>query len=394
MLLACRLFAYYVNVYQSDDKLRSHDLISPLEYMTPNIRRKLHVVPHLLFRVLNPDSCTMYMSPKKCVFLLTYLLTLSRAVPSPPILPTSTLNISAADTSLLNSTLTAVIPTFFKVIPSLPLDEPVLNARYTLMLTLHVLGYLALDDFEGEQQSRTWRSTLQHVGIDVIGPELEVGSALAKRKYAVWGIYKAVHVMVAQNDFRPRNYELYWKGALVGWVEFNNGAPAALGIGTGTANETGTALQQKSLSALPTTLPNVTTVTDPAAARIAFSYELSGRTIGESNIFMTLFTGILKAAPYPRTERVISLTVNSRTFDSFLSFLERQGAGPAGPFFQYGQLIQILTQLPAWIISHGSQWTEAEMIVSIDGKVVGVGVLKWQIRQGVGTADGGDVSTS
>lgn len=155
MLLACRLFAYYVNVYQSDDKLRSHDLISPLEYMTPNIRRKLHVVPHLLFRVLNPDSCTMYMSPKKCVFLLTYLLTLSRAVPSPPILPTSTLNISAADTSLLNSTLTAVVPAFFQIIPSLPLDEPVLNARYTLMLTLHALGYLALDDFEGEQQSRT-----------------------------------------------------------------------------------------------------------------------------------------------------------------------------------------------------------------------------------------------
>ena len=332
----------------------------------------------------------MCLPPKKCVFLLTYLLTLSRAVPSPPILPRSTLNISAADTSLLNSTLTAVIPTFFNVIPSLPLDEPVLNARYTLMLTLNALGYLAVDDFEEEQQSRTWRSTFYHVGIDVIGPDLVVGSTLRRRKYAVWGIYKAVHVMVAQNDFRPRNYELYWKGALVGWVEFNNGAQGALGIESGTANEAGTALQQRNLSALPITLPNATTIANPANIRVAFSYELSGRTIGESNIFMTLFTGILKAAPYPKTERVITFAVNSRTFNSFLSFMEREAAGPAGPFFLYGQLIRLLTQLPGWILSHGSQWTEADMLVSIDDRVVGVGVLKWQI----GAADGGDVSTS
>lgn len=331
---------------------------------------------------------------KQCVILLTYLLTLSRAVPSPPILPTSTLNITDADTSLLNSSLAAVIPTFFKILPSLPLDEPVLNTRYTLMLTLYALGRLAVEDFEEEQQSQSWRSTELNVAIDVVGPAMVVESVLPMRKYAVWGIYKAIHSMVARNDFRPRNYELYWKGSLVGWVEFNNGAQGALGSGSATANQTGNAVPQRNLSVSSITLPNATATIDQTNARVAFSFELSGRTIGESNVFMTLFTGILKAAPFPKTERLTSFLVNSRTFNSFLNFMEREGAGPDGPFFEYGQLIQLFTQLPAWMISHGSQWTEADMVVSVDGRAVGVGILRWQIRPGMGAADGGALSTS
>lgn len=303
-----------------------------------------------------------------------------------------TLNISDADNSFLNLTLAAVIPNRFKITPSLPLDEPVLDRRYTLMLTLHALGRLALDDFDEVQQSHTWRSS-QHVSIDIIGPSMVVESFLAMRKYAIWGIYKAIHLMVASNDFRSRNYELYWQGALVGWVGFNNGVLGALGIECGSKNRTGHEVQEASLS-VSSSNSSSTLTKDPANDRIIFSFELNGRTIGESNVFMTLFTGIVKAAPYSKDEHFKDFIVNSRAFNSYLSFKGEEHPGPDGPFFEYEQLIQLFMQLPTWVVSHGSQWTEADMVVSVDDSVVGAGVLKWQIRQGTPDADGGSASTS
>lgn len=374
----------------SIEAMMSYVPIAPLNVLPLSKQIKSDVLPHLLLRTFTKTFRTMCLPSRHGVFLLTYLLTLSRAIPSPPILTPSTLDISDADNSLLNSTLAAVIPITFTIIPSLPLDEPVLDRRYTLILTLHALGDLAIDDFNGQQQAQTWRASSQPVAVDILGPSMVVESALAFRRFAVWGIYKAVHLMVAVDDFRPRNYRLYWQGSLVGFVGFNRGAQGALGIGNGTANETGTAVQQNTFSVSPNSLLNDTTA-DLGDDDTAFSFQVHGHTIGEPNVYMTLFTGILKAAPYSKTARVEDFFVNSRAFSTYLSFQEREDPGPVGPFFRYEQLIHLCTRLPTWVMSHGDQWTEAEMVVLINGTVVGAGVLRWQ--HGPGT-DGGHVSTS
>ena len=239
----------------------------------------------------------------------------------------------------------------------------------------------------------TWR-TAHQVAIDIVGPARAVESAIAMRKFAIWGIYKAVHWMVASGDYRCRNYELYWRGALVGWVGYNNGVNGALGMADGTENMTS---DSGSSLVLPATSTNITT--DSAGNdEITFSFELHGRTIGESNIFMTLFTALLKAAPYPKTERVQAFVVNTRPFNSYISFMERPDPGPDGPFLRYEQVIRMLAQLPRWMIAHGSQWSEANMVVLVDDGLVGAGVLGWQVRGKVrgemGTGDGGTVTTS
>lgn len=335
----------------------------------------------------------MFLSLKECISLLSCSLTLSRAAPSPPILPLSTLNVSDAENSFLNSTFAAVIPNQFKIIPTVPLDEPVLDRRYTLSLTLQALGRLALlDDFDGIQQSHSWRS-LRHVSIDVVGPSKVVESFLERRKYAAWGVYKAIHLMVVSNDFRPRNYELYWQGALVGWAGFNNGPPDALGIGGSSKNRTGHDWTNGSLSVISDDSSNALTE-DLANEHIAFGFELYGHTIGESNVFMTLFTGILKAALYPTNERIDDFFVSSRAFNSFLSFKGEEYIGPEGPFFEYGHLVKLFMQLPTWVAGHGGEWTEADMVVSVDESVVGAGVLKWQVGQGTPGADDSSVSAS
>ena len=227
------------------------------------------------------------------------------------------------------------------------------------------------------------------MGIDIVGPALEVESTLPMRKYAIWGIYKAIHLMVASEDFRCRNYELYWRGALVGWVGYNNG----IGMAGGTKNMTSDSVQEGSSLVLPSTSPNVTT-DSLGVDRTTFSFELHGRTIGESNVFMTLFTAMLKAAPYPKDERVREFVVSGRPFNSYLSFMERHYTGPDGPFLKYEQVIRIFTQLPRWMISHGSQWSEANMVVLVDDRLVGAGVLGWQVRGEMGSADSGNAMTS
>ena len=222
---------------------------------------------------------------------------------------------------------------------------------------------------------------------------MELDSDLAMRKYAIWGIYKAIHLMVASNDFRARNYELYSKGALVGWIGLNNGPDGALGMEHVVKNGTVHAVPDGSLSVSLDTSADATN-DDQVDNRMTLTFELHGRTIGESNVFMTLFTGILKVAPYSKVERVADLFVLSRAFNSFLTFKGRADLGPEGPFFIYEQLIELLAQLPNWMIAKGNQWTEAEMFVSVDGTVVGGGILMWQPRPGLGTPDGGDVVTS
>lgn len=347
------------------------------------------MLPYLLPQLFCETFGMMCLPPTRCVFLLAFLLAVSKAIPPLQTLPTSTLNISDGGTSFLNSSLAAVIPTFFKIIPNHPLDEPILIERYALALTIHALEGLALGDFDEEQHSMTWR-TAHQVAIDVVGPARTVESALAMRKYAIWGIYKAVHLMVASGDYRCRNYELYWRGALVGFVGYNNGAVGALGMAGGTKNIS--SYGGRSLI-LPATDTNVTT--DSARNEdVTFSYELHGRTIGESNVFMSLFTAILKAAPHPKDERVLVFVVSARAFNAYLSLMERADPGPDGPFLKYEHVIRMLVQLPRWMISQGSQWTEAHMVVLIDDILVGAGSLVWQVREEMGTVEGGTVITS
>ena len=320
------------------------------------------------------------------MYLLACLSSLTAAIPNPLTSQATTLLSNSFSNILLNSTLGApVIPSDFTIRPSLPLDEPVLNRHNSLLLTLRALGDLAILDFTGEQQSQTWQS-LQHISIDIVGPAKTVESPLPVRKYALWGIYKAIQLMVASKDFRPRNFDLLSQGTLVGYVGFNNGARGVLGIEDGSANETDAAVQQVDLSISSLTLLENTTIPNLETNNIHVDFELKGRTIGEDNVFMTLFTCILKAAPYYPTESLDSFLVNTRTFNTLLSCKARQDLGPGEARLGYPDLIQVFTQLPRWVIVHGGgRWTEAEFFVWANmeqrPQVIGAGIMRWQDRQ-------------
>ena len=325
--------------------------------------------------------------------LLACLFNLAAAIPRPLTLQATTLIGNGFGNSLPNTTLASIIPHDFTIRAGLPLDEPPLNQRNSLLLTLRALGDLALEDFNGEQQSRTWRSP-QHVAIDIVGPAKTDESVLPVRKYALWGMYSAIHMMVSSSNFHPRIYELFWQRTLVGYVSFNSGARGVLGVSGASANTTNTALQKKNFSISPITLLPNTTTAIPQNNGVTISFDLTGRTIGEANVLMTLFAGILKAAPQDQTERVDEFVVNERAFNAYLSFMGRGSTKPDEPFLEYTHLIQLFTQLPSWMIGHGEKWTEAGLLVWVDDRAVGAGVLMWQVGNAVGGEDERDVVSS
>lgn len=323
------------------------------------------------------------------MYLLACLSSLTAAIPNPLTSQATTLLGNSFSNILPNSTLGApVIPSDFTVRPSLPLDEPVLDRRNSLILTLRALGDLAVLDFTGAQHSKSWQA-FQHVSIDIVGPARTVESSLPVRKYALWGIYKAIQLMVASDDFRARNFDLLHQGVLVGYVSFNNGPQGIIGYADGSANETNAAVQQVDLSNSSLALLENTTTTNVENDDIHIDFELKGRSIGEDNVFMTVFTGILKAAPYYPTEPLDSFLLNTRTFNTLLSCKARQDLGPGETHLGYQHLIRVFSELPRWTLVHGGGWwREVEFLVWANMRrgqpqVIGAGIMKWQSRQTV-----------
>lgn len=309
--------------------------------------------------------------------LLTSLLSLATAIPNSLTLHPTSLLENVSGNNLTNTTLAAVIPKDFTITPSLPLDRPVLDQRGTLLLTLQLLATLSLDDYNGEQEAQAWHRGPQDVYISIAGPLMTSESPVAVRKYVLWGVYKVAHSMVAHSDFRPRNYEMFWQGTLVGFISFINGPRSALAVAGGSANETRTAVQQGRSSISRNTLP----LASPAhldATEVEITFRIHGHSMAESNVFMTLFTGLLKVAPLNASEPVLQFLVNTRPFNTVLSFEGQPGLYPDQPYFEYRYLVEMLLQLPGWVLRNQFRFAETEMVVTVNDKTVGAGVMQWQ----------------
>lgn len=325
--------------------------------------------------------------------LLTCFLSLPTAIPNPLTLHPIYLLGNASGNNLTNSTLAAVIPKDFTITPSLPLDEPLLDRRGILLLTLQLLGSLSLIDYNEEQEAQAWHRQPQDVYINFVGPLKTAESPVAARKYILWGVYKVAHLMVSYSDFRPRNYDMFWEGTLVGYLSFNNGPRHALVIAGGSANETRTAIQQGRSSISQDTLP-LATPPHLNDVGVEISFKLHGHSIAESNVFMTLFTGILKVAPLNPSEPVVQFLVNTRPFNTVLSFEGQPDLYPYQPYFEYRYLIEMLMLLPGWVLENEFRFAETEMVVTVNEKTVGAGVMQWQDGETGGAADVGTALSS
>lgn len=376
VLLAYRLFAYCtISIEATADLVisRSAHLQDALFFYRKRLRFAYSLVnflvAHVMARLTVQSLC-----------LLTYLLSLPTAIPNPLTLHPISLLSNDSGTNHTNTTLAAVIPKGFTITPSLPLDEPLLDQRGILLLILQLLATLGLDDYNAAQDAQRWHRQPQDVYINFAGPLMTAESPVAVRKYVLWGVYKVAHLMVGYRDFKPRNYEMFWEGTLVGYLSFNNGLGHTLAFTSGSLDDTRTAIQQGRSSISQTTLPlaSPTYLNDTG---VEVTFRLHGHSIAESDVFMTLFTGVLKVAPLNPSDPVVQFLVNTRPFNTVLSFEGQPDLYPYQPYFEYRYLVEMLMMLPGWVFENEFRFAETEMVVTVNDKTVGAGVMQWQDRE-------------
>lgn len=327
----------------------------------------------------------MWSSFQYIVFVFSLCASPSIAIPSPLAINLDPQRAKNIQPATQNTTLGQIVPTAFTVVPGI-LTGTDLPKTSCLLQTLVGLGQMAVEDFNGRQQATTFVHPLIAIELDGRRP----GAAL-DRKYAIWGFYGVMAYMLREDDFHERLFTLRWKTAIVGRVRFTGRIRPHLSGSNSTMNEIGTSAPETNLLSLS----NATTASQDTTLGTRFidgnlEYRINpmGQWIAESDIYMTIATALVQAAPIPADDMIQIFDVDTRAFNSHL--LIRDSSDPprsSFPFLRQRVMIKVLIQIPALMLVEDNHWSEADLSVKIDNIMVATGYLH-RVEQLTGSGSG------
>lgn len=343
----------------------------------------------------SPVDCSYIMRAilKHGVFFLSLWTSQGAAVPSVLTLPLSSLNSSDIQSTIWNTTLSQPVPPAFTVTVS-RFPGPDLPPESCLLQTLIALGQIATQDFNGRQPPCSYDHP--HFSLTIDGSKQQ---SLIHRKYAIWGLYRAIAYMLEQEDYRSRVFTLRWQGAIVGRVRFSDKVHPHHSPGN---NATGGLETPLLTTADALTLSDSTaTPIDTALSRqfidgnLEYNINLFGQQLSLSDVFMSIFTAIVQAAPIPGGETIQNFDVNTALYHTHLRVKDPNNPPRSSPpFLDQFTMLKVLVQIPALMLLEGNTWREANMNIKIDNTVVAIGSLRRVGPADNSTSIGSDVSTS
>ncbi len=234
---------------------------------------------------------------------------------------------------------------------------------------------MALEDFNGRQPATSFVHPLLDIELDGRRP----GAGL-DRKFAVWGFYGVMAYMLREDDFHSRLFTLRWQAAIVGRIRFTSRTVSHLSGGNSTMNEIETSAPGTNMLSLSnaTTASKYTTLgTRFIDGNLEYRINLLGPAIAESDVYMTISTALVQAAPIPAAEMIQVFDVDARAFNSHL--LIRDSNNPlrsSFPFLRQRVMIKVLIQIPALMLVEDNHWSEAEVDIKVDNIMVATGSLR------------------
>lgn len=316
----------------------------------------------------------MWSSFQLTVFVLSLCTTPSIAIPSPLAVQHDTQRPNSLQLPTENTTLGQVIPTGFTVVPGILIASD-LPKSSCLLQTLVGLGQMALEDFNGRQAATSFGHPL--IGIELDGRK--PGASL-DRRFAIWGLYGVMAYMLRENDFHARLFTLRWQAAIVGRVRFTARIAPHLSGGNSMINENGTSAPETNVLRLSnaTTASQYTTLgTKFIDGNLVYIINPLGQRIAESDIYMTIASALVQAAPIAAADMIQTFDVDTRAFNSHL--LIRDSNDPprsAYPFLRQQIMIKVLIQIPALMLVEENHWSEADISIKIDNIMVATGYLR------------------
>ena len=297
-----------------------------------------------------------------------------------------------ADAATL-ATLTAGMNTSTLGIPPTPpefdltyeIGGPKLRITSCLMNTIAALKELALGDWDGKVIDGTEYRLDKYPEVSIVMTTPRRGNNV-QAGFVLWAICLGVLDMISKKKFEFAQFEMSWKGQLLGWVQVVNHPPSAeLKIEGRRANRT-LALGNKSAALLgpnrtlgsePINVTNVVTMdkaNDPAEARLNVTFEPFGVTLGVYDVFVPIMSGLTDMAMFPSTSQSPGLIMGLDGFKGFICILPRSPLRTGPPFMEYAWLIRAITRIPMYMLEK-SRFGEISMNIAVDGVNLGFGTL-------------------
>ena len=171
----------------------------------------------------------------------------------------------------------------------------------------------------------------------------------------IWALYEAAWDMVAKNKFFVSEFDMVWKGKVVGRLRYmaplNGAIEQGIGLGEQKANKrapiSGTLFQIESANSTYTALLPLNATTNALLA-MKLQYLRNGRDVPIYAVFMTVMATLVKNAYYPAKTRVRPFEASTPGFDAEMAI--STSSGPTSyqpPFFEREHLnhaIQLLLE--------------------------------------------------
>ncbi|KAL8791756.1 MAG: hypothetical protein Q9195_005632 [Heterodermia aff. obscurata] len=252
---------------------------------------------------------------------------------------------------------------------------PQLRSTGVLISALDAMANLALNNFSAGLPETIFDFEEQPgVAIAILPLDWQRGGEM-QRRFAVWGLYLAVFDMMKRSRYTCNTYHLFWEGTEVGTLGFVRGVirPGLLSLGNGSTVPVINA----------TDLP---VVADPV---FALNVELKGKMMPINDVFIAVLGALSDLAACPdKNARVVSgYSYRQAPVMAYLSF-GTFGYRPLDPppFLTFTHVIEALAHLPL-VMFERRVFSEADMMLKLDGKDVGRGLLR-QLRPLGGGGEG------
>ena len=181
------------------------------------------------------------------------------------------------------------------------------------------------------------------------------------------GLYYATNNMIKRKIFQTSDFNLFWDNVLVAQITFSSRRQP-------TALEGNTHMTQNL-----TFNSNITTTNETLTEKLShlFQYIPSpmGRRLSFQEVFVTITATIRSLAESPESDVVKAFTTGASDTNARFQMVSDETQRTTPPFLQYGNLIDTVRQIPAFMIEN-KKFAELMIIIGYDGETIGKALLE------------------
>lgn len=213
--------------------------------------------------------------------------------------------------------------------------------------------------------------------------DIRISPALPARdievRIALWGLYFLAVNMVETRRFKNANYDLWWDGVIVANIVVKPHTAVATLERSGkqplTDEEANLSLLSSKTSNPTSTLFSTPSTNTGLTCFFKFFSPPAGEPIPALEVFVTVLATLRTLAQWPSTDTVEPFRTGCKDHDVRIQFLAQEFPRTGPPFLQYGFLIDMVREIPAFMLGK-RKWAELMIVTAFGREIVGTARLE------------------